>query len=206
MRCVTIVAVAAEYAILQGLRVRIDYQSLKSSRAEKLIYAFIASPCPEYRCGIVWSDKGLYEVFFAPYAVTAADQSRLILSRWPHVRPSTEVNQMHNTTPVNVKLPEQAHSTLVMSGTVFQHRVWRALLDIPEGETRHYADIAHAIGHPRAWRAVANAIAANPLLCLVPCHRVVPRKGGAGDYRCGTELKRLLLAYEGIYFPEEEIL
>ncbi|MFO7830550.1 MAG: methylated-DNA--[protein]-cysteine S-methyltransferase [Desulfuromonadaceae bacterium] len=97
----------------------------------------------------------------------------------------------------------QAQESLVLSGTIFQQQVWRALLDIRMGETRTYADIARAIGRPRAWRAVANAVAANPLLCLVPCHRVLPRHGGAGNYRYGAELKRRLLAQEGIYFSDE---
>lgn len=151
----------------------------------------------------MWGDKGLYEVFLAPREATTSSLPPLIHNRWPHVRPSTVLNQIHSTTPVNVELPEQAHATLVLSGTVFQNQVWRTLLDIPMGEIRTYADIARAAGRPRAWRAVANAVATNPLLCLVPCHRVVPRHGGAGNYRYGAELKRRLLAQEGIYFPDE---
>ena len=203
MRCVTTVVVAAESVILLGHRVSLVCQSPTCSRAEKLVYAYIASPCRAFRCGIVWGDKGLYEVFLTPREATTSSLPPLIRKRWPHVRPSTVLNQTYNTAPVNVELPEQARATLVLSGTAFQNQVWRTLLDIPMGETRTYADIARAIGRPRAWRAVANAVAANPLLCLVPCHRVVPRQGGAGNYRYGAELKRRLLAQEGICFPDK---
>jgi O-6-methylguanine DNA methyltransferase len=198
--------VGVESAILHGQRVTLVCQSLESSRAENLEYAFIASPCPEYRCGIVWGDKGLYEVFLVPHAATFSSSYPLSHSRWPNVRPGARLNQVQNTLPVNAILPDEAHDSLVLSGTVFQHQVWRALLDIPVGETTTYADIARVVGRPRAWRAVANAIAANFLLCLVPCHRVVPQKGGAGNYRCGAGLKRHLLAQEGIYFSEEGII
>ncbi|MDY0291547.1 MAG: methylated-DNA--[protein]-cysteine S-methyltransferase [Desulfuromonadaceae bacterium] len=203
-------AVAAESVILLGQKVKVVSQSLANSRAAELagelMYTFIAAPCPEYRCGIVWGDKGLYAVFLVPQHEVTSSLPPFICHRWPHLRPSAELNQTHTTTPVTVELPAQAHGTLVLSGTEFQRQVWRALLDIPVGETRTYADIAQSIGRAQAWRAVANAVAANPLLYLVPCHRVVPRKGGVGKYRGGTELKRYFLALEGLSFTEEEIL
>jgi len=85
---------------------------------------------------------------------------------------------------------------LDIRGTAFQQRVWQALRAIPPGETRTYAEIATAIGSPRATRAVANACAENPAALAVPCHRVVPAAGGIGGYRWGPERKRLLLARE----------
>lgn len=203
MRCVTTVAVGAEAVPLHGKTVQIYYQSLESSRSEHLVYAFIASPCPEYRCGIVWGGKGLYEVFLSPLDSIVSSPPPFTQQRWPHVHPSAVLNQEYNTAPVIEALPVQAQESLVLSGTIFQQQVWRALLDIRMGETRTYADIARAIGRPRAWRAVANAVAANPILYLVPCHRVVPRQGGVGNYRCGAELKRRLLVQEGISFPYE---
>ena len=207
MHCVITVAVAAESLLLYGKTVEIRYQSIEDSRSDALKYAFIASPCPNYSCGIVWGGKGIYEVFLVPYGVTSSSPPSFLSRRWLHIRwpdlgPGAQLDQTHITAPINVELPEQAHGAMVLSGTAFQHRVWRALLDIPVGETKTYADIAHAVGRPRAWRAVANAVAANPLLCLVPCHRVVPRRGGVGKYRCGTGLKQLLLAQEGINFTE----
>lgn len=81
-------------------------------------------------------------------------------------------------------------------GTAFQARVWRALRDIPAGTTRTYAQLAQAIGEPRAVRAVANACAANPVALAIPCHRVVPKAGGTGGYRWGEDRKSQLLAAE----------
>ncbi len=85
---------------------------------------------------------------------------------------------------------------LDVRGTAFQWRVWRALREIPLGETRSYSEVARRIGQPRAVRAVARACATNPVCVIVPCHRVVPKDGGDGGYRWGAERKRRLLAIE----------
>jgi AraC family transcriptional regulator of adaptative response/methylated-DNA-[protein]-cysteine methyltransferase len=83
-----------------------------------------------------------------------------------------------------------------VQATAFQWKVWRALQQIPYGETRAYAEVAKSIGTPKAVRAVANACAKNPVAILVPCHRVVPSAGGTGGYRWGVERKARLLASE----------
>ncbi len=85
---------------------------------------------------------------------------------------------------------------LDVRGSAFQRRVWDALGAIPLGRTATYAEIARAIGHPSAARAVAGACAANELAVVVPCHRVVRGDGGPGGYRWGVERKRSLLAIE----------
>lgn len=81
-------------------------------------------------------------------------------------------------------------------GTSFQLTVWNALLQIPYGETRSYSQIAEQINHPRAVRAVGTAIGANPLLIVVPCHRVIQKSGALGGFRSGIETKRQLLTLE----------
>jgi AraC family transcriptional regulator, regulatory protein of adaptative response / methylated-DNA-[protein]-cysteine methyltransferase len=80
--------------------------------------------------------------------------------------------------------------------TAFQWKVWRALQQIPYGETRAYAEVARSIGKPKAVRAVANACAKNPVCIVVPCHRVVPSAGGIGGYRWGSDRKERLLVTE----------
>jgi AraC family transcriptional regulator, regulatory protein of adaptative response / methylated-DNA-[protein]-cysteine methyltransferase len=80
--------------------------------------------------------------------------------------------------------------------TAFQERVWRALGDIPAGQTRTYGEVAAAIGQPRAARAVARACAANPVALVIPCHRVVRTGGAMAGYRWGAVRKRRLLAAE----------
>jgi len=85
---------------------------------------------------------------------------------------------------------------LDLEGTAFQIRVWEALRSIPVGETRTYAQVAAAIGEPRAARAVASACAANGVALAVPCHRVVRRDGSLGGYRWGLPTKAALLDAE----------
>jgi AraC family transcriptional regulator of adaptative response/methylated-DNA-[protein]-cysteine methyltransferase len=85
---------------------------------------------------------------------------------------------------------------LDVRATAFQRRVWEALRRIPYGSTRSYAQVARAIGHPTATRAVARACATNPAALVIPCHRVVRADGGLGGYRWGIERKRALLEDE----------
>ena len=82
-------------------------------------------------------------------------------------------------------------------GTAFQHKVWRALREIPRGKTASYAEIARRIRAPRSFRAVAAACGANPIALAIPCHRVVRNDGGLSGYRWGVERKRALLEREG---------
>ena len=87
-----------------------------------------------------------------------------------------------------------------MVGTPFQQRVWRALQQIPYGTTRTYGEIASAIGNPRASRAVGMACNKNPLLLIVPCHRVVGSNGKLVGFAYGTEAKRWLLELESLSY------
>jgi AraC family transcriptional regulator, regulatory protein of adaptative response / methylated-DNA-[protein]-cysteine methyltransferase len=86
---------------------------------------------------------------------------------------------------------------LDIRGTAFQHRVWKALQEIPCGSTASYTDIAERLGQPKSVRAVAGACGANALAVIVPCHRVVRNDGALSGYRWGIERKRELLKREG---------
>jgi O-6-methylguanine DNA methyltransferase len=86
---------------------------------------------------------------------------------------------------------------LDLRGTVFQLACWRALLAIPYGETRTYADIARAVGKPNAYRAVGMANNRNPIAVVVPCHRVIASDGTLCGYGGGLDVKRKLLELEG---------
>lgn len=96
-----------------------------------------------------------------------------------------------------VETPEIGRNLpLDVRGTAFQRRVWRALQEIPAGETVSYAEIARRIGSPKAVRAVAGACAANKLAVAIPCHRVVRLDGSLSGYAWGIERKRALLDLE----------
>jgi methylated-DNA-[protein]-cysteine S-methyltransferase len=84
-----------------------------------------------------------------------------------------------------------------MRGTHFQKQVWEALLAIPFGETRSYAQIANQIGNPKATRAVGAANGQNPIPIIVPCHRVIGANGKLTGFGGGLEIKDQLLALEG---------
>lgn len=81
-------------------------------------------------------------------------------------------------------------------GTAFQQRVWQALMKIPRGETRSYAELADQLGVPRAARAVARACAQNRLAVMVPCHRIIRGDGSLGGYRWGLPMKEKVLRSE----------
>ena len=85
---------------------------------------------------------------------------------------------------------------LKLLGTDFQKRVWKALCEIPYGETRSYKQIAEAIGNPKAVRAVGMANHRNPLLIVVPCHRVIGVDGKLVGYAAGIDKKAFLLQLE----------
>ncbi len=85
---------------------------------------------------------------------------------------------------------------LDLQGTEFQKRVWQALLEIPYGETRSYSDIAAASGNARAVRAAGMANHVNPVVIVVPCHRVIGKNGSLTGYGGGLERKQFLLDLE----------
>lgn len=95
---------------------------------------------------------------------------------------------------------------LDLRGTDFQLQCWRALRDIPYGQTRSYRDIAHAIGHPYAFRAVGMSNNRNPVAIVVPCHRVIASDGSLCGYGGGLDVKRELLTLEGASLPERASL
>jgi methylated-DNA-[protein]-cysteine S-methyltransferase len=88
---------------------------------------------------------------------------------------------------------------LDMQGTDFQKSVWRELGAIPYGETRSYAQIAEAVGRPKAVRAVGAANGGNPVAIVVPCHRVIGSSGKLTGYGGGLPLKKRLLELEGAW-------
>ena len=125
-----------------------------------------------------------------------------LAARWPN---ATIVEQPRATAPFASKIfkaleirdPEGLVPLgLMVRGTNFQVKVWRALLQIPTGSVATYEDIATSIGSPGAVRAVGTAIGRNPVAFLIPCHRVIRSTGALGGYRWGLPRKRAMLAWE----------
>lgn len=98
---------------------------------------------------------------------------------------------------VNFKLP------LDLKGTEFQKAIWNLIHRIPYGRLMSYGGLATAVGRPRAVRAAGNAVGANPLAIIIPCHRVIKSDGSLGGFGGGLNIKRYLLNIEGI-LPQKE--
>ncbi len=143
---------------------------------------------------IAWTYRGVCLVALADSSEELALQRK---QRFP--RASFEEAEQAEWTGAVVRAVEmttQVDIPIDIRGTAFQERVWRALRDIPAGETRTYSEIANGLGMPSAARAVAGACAANSLAVLVPCHRVVRQDGDLTGYRWGVDRKRELLRRE----------
>ncbi len=123
-----------------------------------------------------------------------------MLLRWPG---DSLTESIKETAPVARMLDEAdweelSDVSLRLEGTAFQLRVWEAVRSIPPGQTRTYADLAERVGSPRAARAVGSAVGANPIAYFIPCHRVLRSNGALGGFRWGPEIKRAMLAREGL--------
>lgn len=90
-------------------------------------------------------------------------------------------------------------------GTVFQKKVWTELLKIPYGKTKSYQEITEAIGNPNAQRAVGSACNKNPILLIIPCHRVVSKTGKLTGFACGVDRKEQLLKLEANQYFQDSL-
>lgn len=123
-------------------------------------------------------------------------------------RPAAQVRRWHAAVSKALRLalagrPLKALPPIdLSSGTQFQQRVWHTLRKIPRGRTWRYAQVAQAIGNPKAVRAVGGACGANPIPVFVPCHRVVAANSGLGGFSSGLNWKRALLRREGVTLPD----
>jgi methylated-DNA-[protein]-cysteine S-methyltransferase len=98
------------------------------------------------------------------------------------------------------RAPKKLPPMDLSAGTPFQQAVWRALAEIPPGQTKSYGEIAQTIGRPKAFRAVGQACGANPIPVLIPCHRALAANGKIGGFSGGLDWKRRLLEEEGVKF------
>lgn len=166
----------------------------KGGEGMEIQYAITRSPVGMIL--VAWTSRGLCSVKIGDSkdAVTAALKSEFpnaALKRASELSPFAAAMLEHVTGDrPEIDLP------LDIRATAFQLRVWRALKQIPYGETRSYSEVAESIGAPRAARAVARACATNPVALAIPCHRVVRNDGSLGGYGFGVERKEVLLATE----------
>jgi AraC family transcriptional regulator of adaptative response/methylated-DNA-[protein]-cysteine methyltransferase len=157
---------------------------------------------------VAWTARGICHLAFAPSDAAAADEGAADnvsadeaagppVSLWPQAqfqrddaRAATLLAQVFAATRAQQPL------RLVLRGTNFQIKVWEALLRTGTGDLVTYADLAQAIGQPKAARAVGSAVAANLIGYLIPCHRVIRGSGDTGQYRWGAARKQAMLGWE----------
>jgi methylated-DNA-[protein]-cysteine S-methyltransferase len=152
---------------------------------------------PLCKLGIVEKDGAICNVFFksdiVPGGFKKAETSLI-------QKTASQLDEYFNGKRKVFDLP------LNLNGTDFQIDVWKALQAIPFGETRSYGEIAAIIGKPKASRAVGMANNRNPIVIIVPCHRVIGRDGSLTGFGGGIELKRRLLELENVSYADRRVL
>jgi AraC family transcriptional regulator of adaptative response/methylated-DNA-[protein]-cysteine methyltransferase len=167
----------------------------------ELRYGFHASPFGE--CLLAETDRGVTTLGFA-----SRDQREPVIEelrqRWPRARLVCAQRQTARTFGrilAGLQGTPDGGLKLFVQGTNFQVRVWEALLKIPNGLVVSYERVAEWIGRPSSSRAVGNAVGANPIALLIPCHRVLRKTGAFGNYGGGRLRKRAILAWEAAHSP-----
>ena len=166
-------------------------------KGETIRYTLVDSPLD--RMLVAATARGLCAIAFDHDDLKLVQE---LQKRYPHAELKRMDGELAQEVRAVIGLIEESPAapelSLDIRMTAFQQRVWQALRAIPRGQTRTYADIAGELGKPKGAQAVGQAIAANPLAVLVPCHRVVGAGGTLTGYRWGLERKRALLAKEAV--------
>lgn len=142
---------------------------------------------------VMATDKGICGMGFTQ-EMGVEETVEDLMRRWPA---ATFLRDDTAIAPLAEAAFGAGETRLHLIGAPFQIKVWEALLSIPSGHVTTYSQIAGAIGHARAVRAVGTAVGRNPISFLIPCHRALRKSGGLGGYHWGLPVKRAMLAWEG---------
>jgi AraC family transcriptional regulator of adaptative response/methylated-DNA-[protein]-cysteine methyltransferase len=164
----------------------------------QITYGF--HPTPFGECLLAMTDRGICHLSFVEQHDRECTLTQL-QTNWAQAIFS-EDPQKTQLLIDQIFVPEQTTRVrpfhLLLKGTNFQVNVWQALLSIPRGVLVSYQNIASYLGNPRATRAVANAIARNPIAYLIPCHRVITKEGKIHRYRWGSARKKAIVGWEAV--------
>lgn len=152
---------------------------------------------PFGRALVMGTDRGICAIAFAE-EVGEADALADLTGRWPQAQYVEDPEPLRDWVAAAFSdgSGRRCEMSLHLIGAPFQIKVWEALLTVPSGHVTTYSEIARAIGHPRAVRAVGTAVGRNPISFLIPCHRALRKSGGLGGYHWGLPVKRAMLAWE----------
>ncbi len=160
--------------------------------SNKIEFGFAESPFGSIIVARTWD--GVCDLQFLEY--NRLETIHDLASRWGQYTPTTQSNVMADTVERVIFEGLDHPVNLDVKGTEFQLKVWAELRKIPFGTTVSYQEVAERIGEPKAVRAVATAIAQNPVAMLIPCHRVIHSDGTVGEYHWGRDLKKKLIEWE----------
>lgn len=149
-------------------------------------------PTPFGEALVMATDKGICGIGFTSEC-TREEAMADLTSRWPR---AAFVQGGAEIAPLAEAAFAGGEAKLHLIGAPFQIKVWEALLNVPSGHVTTYSEIAGAVGHPKAVRAVGTAVGRNPISWLIPCHRALRKSGALGGYHWGLPVKRALLAWE----------
>ncbi len=144
---------------------------------------------------VMGTDRGICGIGFAAEAGAEATMADLI-HRWPRADFVEDPMALRPWVLAAFGADAGTPVPLYLIGAPFQIKVWEALLTIPSGHVTTYSDLARAVGHPGAQRAVGTAVGRNPISFLIPCHRALRTTGALGGYHWGLPVKRAMLAWE----------
>ena len=155
-------------------------------------------------CLIATTERGVCGLHFVDQS---RDEMAALRTDWPAAK---LIRDAASTATIAARLFDPirgrngAPLSVLVKGTNFQLQVWRALLAIPPGRLTTYSELGQRVGHPGAARAVGNAVAANRIAWLIPCHRVIRETGEFGDYRWGESRKAAMLGWEAARLDRAE--
>lgn len=168
------------------------------ARGAGLVIRWGVHPSPFGPAFLAVTQRGVCALAFLAETSAAVREAERLRQFWPDAQVLEEPTATATLAEriFEPGLVNQLPVNLLVKGTDFQLQVWKALLAIPAGRLCAYEQVARALGRPAAARAVGQAVAANPVAWLIPCHRVIRRMGALGGYRWGTVRKQALIAWE----------
>lgn len=169
---------------------------------EGVVIYWGAGLSPFGHCLLAWTERGVNKLSFLDQHLSLAEALRELREEWPNAkliereqRAAQKLNALF-AIEAEYKNGKRVPLKVFVKGTAFQVKVWESLLQLPEGQVATYQNIADSLNKSNAVRAVASAIAKNPVGYLIPCHRVIRGCGAINQYRWRKERKASMLLYE----------
>ncbi len=163
----------------------------KNETQTTVCYGFTHSPFGD--CLIATVSNRICMLYFTKDKNIALNDLK---KKWKHAEIKEDTSFIEKISKDIFSLTHSPTIPIYVEGTDFQINVWKCLIDVPFGSLISYEELAEKVGNKKAVRAVATAVANNPIAFFIPCHRIVRKSGETGNYRWGKELKIQLIAWE----------